>query len=554
MKFILQETTKFILEERFVLDEGIILTEAQATAKQLVIDLNKLDTLLPELLKHLTGSGELEIPEEIKTGCSEVLKLVTETRDLKTLMDQIREKASNTNPEENFTDDMIKVLQPLCYNIASDGNSVKDRLKSIRSHKGIIEEQTAALQERVPSLKTNIEELYKLFEDKEPDEPTEYKYSLNDESIELKKGNKFILKVTVEPEKEITPKFESTNAEIATVDESGTITAVAAGEAEIKVTVDEKELICKVKVLADEEEPEEEETTGTEDDDEVDWAAKYNAATNKDAVWEEYLNIVWADDIDKINLINDAFRQECISYGFDKTNPFITFIKETYLKTSMPGPIYEVIHNAIVDRSLTTKDILGKGKLGFYNIIFCPDFYTKDVANAAAYVKKQSNLVNKGEPEEFKTLLEFIVNLMYKLPKRLAEADLKIEMVSTFKLNTFAKINELEEAATGSVSNDEKDDLKIDDAFVQQIDTLETAAQIIVALLLRFATNTKLINIAEQYKEIVTLFNQDTKSATLHTLFKNLDTKYKLKNIKESQAVTLATKIVSSNKFKFTKA
>ena len=47
-KFLLNETPSFILEERFILDEEILL-EAQATLKQLVIDLNKLDTLLPDL-------------------------------------------------------------------------------------------------------------------------------------------------------------------------------------------------------------------------------------------------------------------------------------------------------------------------------------------------------------------------------------------------------------------------------------------------------------------------------------------------------------------------
>ena len=31
-----------------------------------------------------------------------------------------------------------------------------------------------------------------------------------------------------------------------------------------------------------------------------DWAAKYNAAVNKDAVWEEYINTVWENDFDKI--------------------------------------------------------------------------------------------------------------------------------------------------------------------------------------------------------------------------------------------------------------
>ena len=136
-KFILNESSKFILEERFSLEEEILL-EAQATLTQLVIDLNKLNTLLPELLAVLpTGlnlsfleetplEGEkIDIEEQIKTSCTDIQDLLKDKKNFKELIDKIRAKA--ILPEGSFTEDEVKILQPLCYSIASDGASVKDR-------------------------------------------------------------------------------------------------------------------------------------------------------------------------------------------------------------------------------------------------------------------------------------------------------------------------------------------------------------------------------------------------------------------------------------------
>lgn len=271
-KFLLNENPGFILEERFILDEEVLL-EAQATLKQLVIDLNKLDTMLPSLLEVLPVGTELKIldgtiiedeklviEEKIKTGCTEIQDLLSGKKNFKELIDKIRAKASQ--PEgETFSEKEVKVLQPLCYNIASDGISVKDRLKGIKSHKGELAEQVATLQERVPRLKTNIEELYKLFETDTPDEPPEepeepIKYSLDPEKLELKVSEtaKLKLMATPKPESPVKAAFVSTDDKVVTVTETGDVTAVAAGEAQIKVTVADQTLECAVVVTAKEEE------------------------------------------------------------------------------------------------------------------------------------------------------------------------------------------------------------------------------------------------------------------------------------------------------------
>ena len=275
-KFLLNENQGFILEERFILDEDVLL-EAQATLKQLVIDLNKLDTMLPSLLEVLPVGTELKIldgtiiedeklviEEKIKTACAELQDLLSGKKNFKELIDKIRTKAGL--PEgETFSEEEVKVLQPLCYSIASDGISVKDRLKGIKSHKGELAEQVATLQERAPRLKTNIEELYKLFETNTPEEPPEedpeepeepIKYSLDPEKLELKVGetSKIKLMAAPKPESPVKATFTSTDDKIVTITETGDVTAIAAGEAQIKVTVADQTLECAVVVTATEEE------------------------------------------------------------------------------------------------------------------------------------------------------------------------------------------------------------------------------------------------------------------------------------------------------------
>ena len=275
-KFLLNENQGFILEERFILDEEVLL-EAQATLKQLVIDLNKLDTMLPSLLEVLPVGMELKIldgtiiedeklaiEEKIKTDCTEIQDLLSGKKNFKELIDKIRAKAGQ--PEgETFSEDEVKVLQPLCYNIASDGISVKDRLKGIKSHKGELAEQVATLQERAPRLKTNIEELYKLFETDTPEEPPKedpeepkepIKYSLDPEKLELKVGetSKIKLMAAPKPDGPIKATFVSTDDKVLTVTEAGDVTAVAAGEAKIKVTVEDQTLECSAVITAKEEE------------------------------------------------------------------------------------------------------------------------------------------------------------------------------------------------------------------------------------------------------------------------------------------------------------
>jgi uncharacterized protein YjdB len=75
--------------------------------------------------------------------------------------------------------------------------------------------------------------------------------TLSKTKLTLTAGNKEKISFTMDPKDYdgVTPKWSSSNEKIAKV-KDGTITAVAAGSAEIKVTVEDKVAICKVTVKA----------------------------------------------------------------------------------------------------------------------------------------------------------------------------------------------------------------------------------------------------------------------------------------------------------------
>lgn len=76
------------------------------------------------------------------------------------------------------------------------------------------------------------------------------KVTLDKNELTLNNGNKYTLKLSVEPEDftdEVT--WKSTNTDVVTVDDNGVINARAAGSATIKVIVGEQSATCKVKVV-----------------------------------------------------------------------------------------------------------------------------------------------------------------------------------------------------------------------------------------------------------------------------------------------------------------
>ena len=441
-KFILDESFGFVLEERFNLDEDILL-EAQATLKQLVIDLNKLDTLLPDLLtalptglslKILDGTpleGEtVDVEKEIQANCTEIQNLLKDKKNFKALIDKIRAKAMLA--ENSFTEDEVKILQPLCYSIASNGNSVKDRLKGIKSHKGELAEQVATLQTRLPQLKTDIEKLYQFFEEKTPDDTTEdpvpeepkIKYSLKESELGLKVGETTTLKIlaTPKPEGPVKATFESASKETATVSNTGEIKAIAKGVTEIKVTVANQTLTCKVTVT---EAASEEPPVATE---ELDWYELYkkcseceNVKEANKAFWRGglpkkgepnpnklpeaptdvaalgYYKGEWGDKSEIVASLGTPFMNTLKKIGWTETlNPFVGLLKHLFKFTDLKftDASFTAILTAYDNGLINEADLRGgeKGKLGELNLVRNPQLYSKSVAEITDYLTWQKEV------------------------------------------------------------------------------------------------------------------------------------------------------------------
>lgn len=75
-----------------------------------------------------------------------------------------------------------------------------------------------------------------------------YTYALDKTAVALNVGATHQISVTATPEKELDPEYVSENAAIATVSDTGLVTAVAAGSTTVTVTVDEQQLTLAVTV------------------------------------------------------------------------------------------------------------------------------------------------------------------------------------------------------------------------------------------------------------------------------------------------------------------
>ena len=143
----------------------------------------------------------------------------------------------------------------------------------------------------------------------------------------------------------------------------------------------------------------------------TDWAKEYKNTPDKDLFWNKYYNGAWGKNADKIKSLGESFKQECAVLGFtEATNPFIAFIKKYYTEDaemqagnkSAAGYYidiqhYEAIHNAIAENKLLKRDITDSPKEPITvdnNIIFYRDFYAKPGNEADIYINALSKLRN----------------------------------------------------------------------------------------------------------------------------------------------------------------
>ena len=293
-----------------------------------------------------------------------------------------------------------------------------------------------------------------------------------------------------------------------------------------------------------------------------DWKAKLAGAVNKDTIIQEFIYTVWPEKAKEVLKIKNTLLLECEAYGFETggstQNPFITFISEVYLKySSLVTPAkYNVIHNAVVDRYLTDEDIAGNGKMGKGNLIFCKTFYSLDTNVLKLYLKKQFNLLNATTKDpRFKTNAEMAFNALYDLPE-ITLGDAATNAVS-LKLRPMNDVESLEAQWTGQVSDtagdtDTRKKIASNSELIKQIDTTENAAKVIAALAIKFSSNDKVITAARACKEARALMAKTTTLTEIQKLMASVENRYKIDSINATQAVDLIKSILDSDQFSLT--
>ena len=133
----------------------------------------------------------------------------------------------------------------------------------------------------------------------------------------------------------------------------------------------------------------------------INWDDRFAKAKDKNSFWDSYYEKAWGNNSNKIRALGDPFRNQCEKLGFsEKTNPFISFIRKYIIEKKYPigGGVYTAIHNAVASGKLSQE--LLKGTVGNkINILDCRDLYTKSAKEITDYFNYFNDIYGRSEYE-----------------------------------------------------------------------------------------------------------------------------------------------------------
>jgi hypothetical protein len=293
-----------------------------------------------------------------------------------------------------------------------------------------------------------------------------------------------------------------------------------------------------------------------------DWKSKLASAINKDNIIQQFIYTTWPKDSERILKIKDALLQECEAYGFEKDgvakNPFITFIPDVYLKYGdvFTPEKYNTIHNLVVNKSLTGKDLAGEGGMGKGNLVFCKALYSLDPGVIKMYIKKQHNLLTAANRDaKFNTNAEMAFNALYGVSK-IATGDAAKDSTNQ-AIRPMNQVEQLEAKWTGTVSDTaEKEPQKkvaTNATLIQQIATTENAVKVLAALALKFSSKDTIVAAVQSCAEAKALMAKTTTVSDILKLVASVERLYKIENINATQAMSLVKSILEAEQFNLTK-
>lgn len=296
-----------------------------------------------------------------------------------------------------------------------------------------------------------------------------------------------------------------------------------------------------------------------------DWGTKYKSSSNKESVIEEFIYTKWKNDYEEVLKIKDSFLRECESYGFKSegpgSNPFISYISNVYLKYQVSPAAYTTIHNLTASGYITGTDLAGTGKMERGNLLFCKELYSLDTSVIKLYIVKQFNLLKAALPDEseFASAVELAFNILYDISEK-ASGD-KLKDSTNLKLRTMNAIEQLEIKWLGKASATPLDDedkpakkkVASNAELLKQIDTAENAVKVLAALAIKFSSNDKVTAAVQSCQEVKTLMNETTTWDKVQRLVAQVERLYKIENLAASQALDLIKSILESDQFSLTK-
>jgi hypothetical protein len=220
----------------------------------------------------------------------------------------------------------------------------------------------------------------------------------------------------------------------------------------------------------------------------------------------------------------------------------------------MQPQTYNVIHNLVADNVLSGKDITGTGVMTKGNLVFCKALYRLEPGAIKMYVKKQHNILQAAtKPDMFASNAELAFNILYAVSQ--VQSGRATKFSTEMQLRSIAQIEQLEKKWTGTVSNTAEDSTtKTKTAeLLKQIKDTTAATKLLVALAIKFSSNTKLTALVQAYTETRQLMKQSTTPIELQKLVASVENLYKITNITAAQALSLSKSVVESDQFEFTK-
>lgn len=591
MKFILNENKKFLLEERFILQEARPLEEASIAevAQKWTAQLSDTFTNTKEVLKkyyEFVGNptsnskihklktnldrtaGEviasLELPAteisaelvKVKAELSEyiqVIKKVTET--IKDSTDNDNEATLAVLPKR------IAKLEAIHGKASWDATDL-DQLANLiawatEKLAPVFEEAAGIPDSKIEKFKADCKECLELINTVQSNLPADFS-KLTTEDLRVYKE---LIQKVLEASK---LKDAEKVTRIAVINSFTTIEPQVQALKEVYTQLNKSSVIASQ--VTDRSKTTASLERATAGMNEKDWKIKYANAVNKETVIEEFIYTTWNNtaDANKVLQIKQAVTQECESFGFKPSsedgkngNPFIQFISNVYLKYNVRPDAYNVIHNLVANGTLKGQDLISKGSLGKGNLVFCGNLYKLEAPVIKLYLKKQASLLKAAnKPDIFASIPEMAFNMLYQLSEIASEP---LGWSTNLKLNTLAAIEELEAKWIGTISetpldpDDKPEKRSITDAEVlKQIADTKAASKLLVTFAIKFSSNDEIVNLVTSCTEAKQLMDQTTTLTEIQKLVASVERLYKIKDISAAKALSLIKSVLESDRFNLT--